>query len=97
MAKNVKEEAFKTFVNEVALAVNMIGNDLMKTQKILYSLMDELNMIEKPNCVHCKEQLMIPILEGLERSEDCPNCGKNIYGAGQPSFEDWDDGTDSEE
>jgi len=93
----VKQEDFKKFVSEVALAINMIGNDLIKTQTILYNLLDEMGKMEKPTCNTCGKDLMIPILNNIERNETCPLCGDNIYGSEQPSFENWDNGTELEE
>tara|TARA_R100000951_G_scaffold94157_1_gene82828 strand:+ start:15709 stop:16002 length:294 start_codon:yes stop_codon:yes gene_type:complete len=93
----VRQEDFERFVNEVAQAINMIGNDLGKTQAIMYNLLDELGKLEKPTCVHCDKTLMIPIVKNINKSENCPYCGQNIYGSDQPTFEDWDAGAVAEE
>jgi len=93
----VKQEDFTRFVNEVAEAINIIGNDVGKMQVIIYNLLDEMGKVEKPTCVNCGEQLMIPIVKNLVKNENCPRCGSNIYGIEQPSFEDWDNGRKEEE
>ena len=90
MAK-VEQEAFENFVNEVANVITIMGTDVMKIQTILYNLLDELDMVEKPICVSCKEQLYIPIVKGVDKSDICPSCGENIYGNEQATFETWDD------
>jgi predicted RNA-binding Zn-ribbon protein involved in translation (DUF1610 family) len=97
MSKKVKQEHFDNFVQEVAGVVSILGGDLMKVQLILYNLLDEMGKIEKPICVSCKESLMIPVVKNIEKSDDCPNCGENIYGKGTTTFENWDEGQDGEE
>jgi PHP family Zn ribbon phosphoesterase len=93
----VKQEDFERFVNEVAQAINFIGSDLGKVQTIMYNLLDELGKLEKPTCVNCETQLMIPIVKNIIKNENCPYCGENIYGSEQPTFVDWDAGTVAEE
>jgi predicted RNA-binding Zn-ribbon protein involved in translation (DUF1610 family) len=93
----VRQEDFERFVSEVAQAVNIIGNDVGKIQAIMYNLLDELDKLEKPTCVHCNKTLMIPIVKNITKSESCPYCGQNIYGADQPTFENWDAGIVAEE
>lgn len=92
MGKKVKQEHFENFVQEVAGVVSILGGDLMKVQMILYNLLDEMGQLEKPICVSCKETLMIPVVKNIEKSDDCPNCGENIYGKEQTTFENWDEG-----
>lgn len=95
--KAVTQEDFATFVKEVATALTIMGTDIMKMQTIFYNYLDEVGKMEKPTCVSCKEQLMIPLVKGIEKSEICPNCGNNIYGAEAVTFEDWDEGIVGEE
>ncbi len=91
MAKKVEQEAFENFVREVAGVISIMGADIMKMQTIMYNLLDEMGKIEKPICVACKEQLMIPVVKNVDKSDICPNCGENIYGKEQTTFESWDD------
>ncbi len=92
----VSEKDFKVFVQEVATVIGMMGTDIGKTQALIYAILEDMGKVEKPNCASCKEQLVIPILASLEKSEVCPNCGDNVYGTTQVSFEDWDNGREEE-
>ena len=92
MTKKVEKEEFDKFVQEVAHVISIMGADIMKMQTIMYNLLDELDKVEKPICVSCKEVLFIPIVKNVERSDVCPSCGENIYGAEQTTFESWDEG-----
>ena len=92
MSKKVKQEDFENFVQEVAHVISVIGADVMKMQTIVYNLLDEMGKVEKPTCVSCKEKLLIPVVQNIDRSDDCPNCGENIYGNEQTTFESWDEG-----
>jgi len=92
MGKKVEREHFEKFVQEVAEVVSILGADLLKVQTILYNLLDEMGQIEKPTCVSCNENLMIPIVQNVDRSDTCPNCGENIYGMEKTTFENWDKG-----
>ena len=93
MSKKVSQEDFENFVKEVAHVISIMGADVMKMQTIMYNLLDEMGKVEKPSCVSCKETLLIPVVQNVDKSEVCPNCGENIFGNEQTTFESWDDGT----
>lgn len=90
MSKKATQEDFENFVKEVAHVISIMGADVMKMQTIMYNLLDEMDKVEKPICVSCKETLLIPIVQNVEKSDICPNCGENIYGSEQTTFESWD-------
>ena len=95
--KPVTQDDFGTFVKEVATALTIMGGDLMRMQQIFYNYLNEMGKMETPTCVHCKEQLLIPIVNGIEKSEISPQCNNNIYGKGTTTFENWDAGNNEEE
>ena len=92
MGKKVEQEHFENFIQEVAGVISIMGADIMKIQTIMYNLLDEMGKVEKPTCVSCKETLLIPIVQNVDKSDNCPSCGENIYGKEQTTFESWDNG-----
>jgi len=94
----VDAKQLEALTQEIAVAINMLGADILRTQKLLFALLKETGHLTEMNCPHCKEGLMIPTgLADIEQSDKCPNCGENIYEGTQKTFENWDDGIIGEE
>ena len=96
MAK-VSDKEFEEFKNEVMEAFKFIGYDHGRTKNLLFALLEQEKHIERVVCKNCKEELLIPVLEGIEKSDICPACGENVYGHEQTTFENWDAGISEEE
>lgn len=96
MSKKVKAEDFENFARDLTNVLTIMGADLMKVQKLLYALLSEQGYVDERVCPHCKEELMIPNLPTIEKSDTCPACGKNIYEGTQTTFESWDAGGEEE-
>ena len=75
------EKEFHGFANAAA-------TDLMKVNRLLYAVMEDMGKLEKLNCASCGEEILRPNLDGLEQTEDCPACGRNIYGSDQTTLDD---------
>jgi|TARA_R110002012_G_scaffold125464_2_gene276989 formylmethanofuran dehydrogenase subunit E len=76
----VKRE-FSSFANAAA-------TDIMKLNHIIYGLLDEAGKISRIECVNCKEEAIRPNIEGLENSDICPNCGRNLFNKEQTTLDD---------
>lgn len=100
MSKKISEEqldkVMKAFAGEVSQSLMQIGGDLMKVQNLLYLHLQEEDKLEKIACAFCKNELLRPNIKGIEKSDICPACGKNIFENKQTTFEDWDSGKEEE-
>tara|TARA_R110002020_G_scaffold390629_1_gene601077 strand:+ start:2421 stop:2708 length:288 start_codon:yes stop_codon:yes gene_type:complete len=92
MSKKATQSDFEEFAREVAEAMNIVGIDLLKIQRLLYALMEATGNMEYRACPSCGENLLIPDLPTIEKSEICPKCEANIHQSTQTTFEDWDSG-----
>jgi len=98
-------------LNEMRTEFSSFANaavaDIMKLNHIMYGLLDEQGKITRIECVNCKEEAVRPEIEGIENSEVCPNCGRNLHKTEQINLQDMqnaileidpsEDGADSEE
>lgn len=92
MSKKANQSDFEEFAREVATAMNIVGMDLMRMQRLLYALMEATGHMEHRECPSCNENLLIPDLPTIEKSDICPTCEANIHQSTQTTFEDWDSG-----
>ena len=58
---------------------NAVAQDLMRLHHLLYTLLDSQGHLEKLKCANCNEEVLRPKLEGLEQSDDCPNCKHEFW------------------
>lgn len=87
----------ESWMREVATALNVLGMDVMKMQRLLFASLAEQGHVKEVTCPSCKEILLIPTLPNIEQSDICPKCGSSIYEGNQMTFENWDAGTTEEE
>ena len=59
----------------------------MKHNVLIYALLEDMGKMEKITCVNCKDEVARPTLSGLEQNDDCPSCGKNLFGTEQTSLD----------
>ncbi len=101
MSKKVSQEELNevigNFSREVAHVLQVLGADVIKMQTMLYNHLDEEGKIERIVCTNCGEELLRPNIRGVEKSDECPACGENIFGNAQSTFENWDAGITQEE
>ena len=90
-------QVISNFSTEVSNVLQILGSDVMKIQKILYNHLDEEGKIERIICKSCGQELLRPDIKGVEKSDICPSCGNNIFEGEQTTFENWDNGTTTEE
>ena len=86
---------------------NAAVTDIMKLNHIVFGMLDEQGKITRITCVNCKEEAIRPEIEGIENTEDCPNCGRNLHKPEQINLQDMqsaiievepsEDGADAEE
>ena len=90
-------EVIGNFSREVSHVLQILGADVIKIQTMLYNHLDEEGKIERINCNNCGEELLRPNIRNVDKSDDCPACGENIFGNKQTTFENWDNGKINEE
>jgi PHP family Zn ribbon phosphoesterase len=69
---------------------NAVAQDLMRLHHLLYTMLDNDGKLERIVCHSCEQEVLRPKLDNLEQSDDCPNCGKDLYKGKQTSIEAWD-------
>lgn len=67
---------------------NAAATDIIKLNHLVFGMLDEQGKITKITCVNCKEEAIRPDIEGIENSEDCPNCGRNLHKTEQINLQD---------
>ena len=97
MSPKATKEDVKTLASEVTKILQLMGGDLMRLQTLVYTHLEEEGKVEKLICNNCKEELLRPNMKAIEKSDICPHCGEDIFGAEQTTFENWDDGVSGEE
>jgi len=75
--------------NELSQFANALVQEVMKHNTLIYSLLEDLNKMEKITCENCSEEVARPILKGLENNDDCPSCGKSLFIKKQASLDDF--------
>jgi PHP family Zn ribbon phosphoesterase len=92
-----------TLGTEFASFASAAANDIMKLNHLIYGLLDEAGKITKIICINCKKEAVRPDIEGIEQSENCPHCGRNLHKSEQITLDDLhrgnmtESGEDSEE
>jgi len=85
------------FGNEVAQVFQIMGADIVRLQTMVYNHLEEEGKMERIVCAECQGELLRPNIKGVEKSDDCPSCGKDVFGNKQSTFENWDAGLTNEE
>ena len=68
--------------------VQAVSMDVHRFNVILFSHLKEIGSAEEITCGSCQQEILIPIIEGIEREEVCPNCNKPLN-EGQPTLDDF--------
>ncbi len=76
-----------TTTNEFRSFANAMVQEVMKHNVLIYALLEDMGKMEKITCVNCKDEVARPTLSGLEQNDDCPSCGKNLFGTEQTSLD----------
>ena len=77
-----------TTTNEFRSFANAMIPEVMKHSALIYAVLEEMGKMEKITCANCKEEVARPTLSELEQNDDCPACGKNLFGTEQTSLDD---------
>ena len=78
------------FMNQTVLALDLVDKRLGKLENILFALLSDLGKSEDVNCANCGKDVIRPVIEGLARESDCPNCTESLAADKQIEVEDWD-------
>ncbi len=76
-----------TTTNEFRSFANAMVQEVMKHNVLIYALLEDMGKMEKITCVNCKDEVARPTLSELEQNDDCPSCGKNLFGTEQTSLD----------
>jgi len=68
--------------------VQAVSMDIHRLNVILFSRLKETGSAEEITCPSCKQEILIPLIEGIEREEICPNCNMPLN-EGQPTLDDF--------
>ena len=58
---------------------NACVTDLMKLNRLMFGLLENLGKLDKINCSNCGSEVLRPNILELDQTEDCPDCGKNLF------------------
>jgi len=53
---------------------NAVSMDIHRINVILFSLLKEMDKVDEVICPSCKQEILLPIIEGIERETHCPSC-----------------------
>ena len=53
---------------------NAVSMDIHRINVILFSLLKEMGKVDEVICPSCKQEILLPIIEGIERETHCPSC-----------------------
>jgi hypothetical protein len=75
----------RLYIGQFSQAVSM---DIHRLNVILFSYLKEVGAAEEIVCPSCKQEILIPLIEGLERETHCPSCNAPLD-EGQQSLDDY--------
>ena len=61
----------RLYIGQFSQAVSM---DIHRLNIILFSYLKEVGAAEEVTCSSCKQEILIPLIEGLDRETHCPSC-----------------------
>ena len=61
----------RLYIGQFSQAVSM---DIHRLNVILFSYLKEVGAAEEVTCPSCKQEILIPLIEGLDRETHCPAC-----------------------
>ena len=93
----MKDEDIQMFMRETVRIIQVMGNDVVKLQMMLYNLLSDMGKIERLVCPSCNEEVLRPLLPNIPLEEVCPSCGESLFDKSQMSIDDWDNGITREE
>ena len=69
------DEKIAIMVNRVDTFLNMIVQELEKHNTILSKMLEAQGLMDLQECKACNGIVRTPILEGIDKVDDCPYCG----------------------
>ena len=61
----------RLYIGQFSQAVSM---DIHRLNIILFSYLKEVGAAEEVTCSSCKQEILIPLIDGLDRETHCPSC-----------------------
>ena len=83
MESDIKD--MRQYLMQFTQAVSM---DIHRLNVILFSYLKEQGAAEEVTCHSCQQEILIPLIKGIEREEICPSCNKPLN-EGQPTLNDF--------
>ena len=83
MESDIKD--MRQYLMQFTQAVSM---DIHRLNVILFSYLKEQVAEEEVTCHYCQQEILIPLIKGIEREEICPSCNKPLN-EGQPTLNDF--------
>mgnify|MGYP003135229910 FL=1 len=75
----------RLYIGQFSQAVSM---DIHRLNIILFSYLKEVGAAEEVTCSSCKQEILIPLIEGLDRETHCPSCNAPLDD-GQKSLDEY--------
>ena len=72
------DEKIAIMVNRVDTFLNMIVQELEKHNTILSKMLEAQGLMDLQECKACSGIVRTPILEGIDKVDDCPYCGESL-------------------
>ena len=66
----------RQYLTQFTKAVSM---DIHRLNVILFSYLKEVGKAEEILCESCNQEILLPIIEGIERETHCPSCEQPLY------------------
>ena len=75
----------RLYIGQFSQAVSM---DIHRLNVILFSYLKQVGAAEEITCGSCGQEILIPLIDGLERETHCPGCNQPLED-GQQSLDDF--------
>ena len=75
----------RLYIGQFSQAVSM---DIHRLNIILFSYLKEVGAAEEVTCSSCKQEILIPLIDGLDRETHCPSCNAPLDD-GQKSLDEY--------
>ena len=68
------DNAIKDMRQFLGQFTNAVSMDIHRINVILFSLLKEMDKVDEVVCSSCKQEILLPNIEGIERETHCPSC-----------------------
>tara|TARA_X000001382_G_scaffold116044_2_gene95079 strand:- start:389 stop:745 length:357 start_codon:yes stop_codon:yes gene_type:complete len=82
------EDNLNGMASRIDSFLNMFVKELEKHNMIISKLLESLDMMHIEVCPHCDGTIRTPILEGIDKVDDCPYCNEPLRESVQTTLHD---------